>query len=714
MNSKKFSSNLSLPMILENLKRFWAGSLLAFLGYFLIGTLPIIFSKGYGNLDEYMIRSMMQGTWPPYILILFLVPPVAAFLIYKYMQQQSSTAIMNALPFSRRMLFHSNFLSGAILCIAPIILNAIILLFLSEPVMMLDHMQEGEVYINVFSGAAIFRWAMLYTILSLLLYAIAMFAATITGSSLIQFLMSFGFIFLMPAVLLCIVGFSDQYLYGYTQPEILENLLVWTSPAMGVARGDISYKLMVWYFVCFLIVYLVTYLLYHRRKMEKATDTIAFNFIKPIFKYLITFFGMTAMGFMFMAFGSENLMYLGALVGALLGYVISDMIVQKSLRIKGFIKGFGIYLVLGVLFFGSFFADITGYETRVPELDDIDHVYMTSNDVMGRMGYTRDQFVDDPEILQEVRAFHEDITKTAEQEEAFLRSPERIDFQRFLYELNNGSSLERYYHLPYSFYSENEHLKNIFESESYKEQIYPILDPSSNVSTRRSTFILYPNGQNSAFGNQSISLTKEEAEEFADLYKKDLREETFEEVIQYISPVCRVEIGIPEVMIHYDEFGEPYSEEYYNSEDYDIMPYDEHVIGWLKEKGYYDTVALNPEDIATAEVYVHSESGMYQAGQPAGEAVEIQETQEIVYVEEPIDMVRSTKQITSNFYTEDPCIGTLTDPAQIQEVLDTGQRDYINYHEYYYVVFHTADEEDDYYSTRYFELDRVPDFIKNM
>ena len=79
MNSKRSYSNrsfLSGPLLVENLKRFWLGSVLAFVGYFLIVLMPILTLR-----EAYRVNSILSGTFIPAALWAAGVPVVAALLI---------------------------------------------------------------------------------------------------------------------------------------------------------------------------------------------------------------------------------------------------------------------------------------------------------------------------------------------------------------------------------------------------------------------------------------------------------------------------------------------------------------------------------------------------------------------------------------------------------------------------------------------------------
>lgn len=709
MNSRKYSSSLiSLPYVIENIKRFWLGSLLAFLGYFFSGPLPIIMMQ-YSK--DFFIMELLSGHFVFYVGILVLVPVVCALLVYRYMQQQSATAIVNAMPFSRKSLFHANFLSGAILCIAPILLNAFVLsliALLSDPVLHSTYTETGaEVFTNVFTLGAIWKWAGVYLLITLLIYAICMFSATITGSSLLQVIFSFGFLALLPGLLGTITLYSDLFLYGYTIPDSYYTLLSYLCPLVGLARG-LSLPLVLWYAACFVLIYIAAYFLHKARKMERATDSITFGFLRPVFKYLATFFAMSLMAFLFASLEDGKttwLFFLGGFIGALIGYVISEMILQKTLRIKGFIKGFAIYLIMAVVFFSIFIFDLTGYESRVPQASDIQLATITNLDIDSTDGIITSQD-EEGKLIEALCGFHQQMLEL---------NPglfnDRQDYvtsygMHITYQLENGSSIQRYYQVPFDLYRQNEELRILYESEDRKKNDIQIFreDPAIGKDTRI-TLSMYFNEP--AFGKNAVILETDQVEGFIQALQKDMLEKTFAQSNSNIAPILSANIEIPKPKKEGDD---PKAQSYVYT-NYDILPYYTHTLQWISQQGLYDTLVVTAEDISYGEVYLY----------------ESQPVRTDRYGYALLDIYEETEG------WEGRLIGTITDKAQLQTILDTGMADsrgdYGGYYEIYLYpnwAVEAPESGDSYEDTnadallRYYlkgshlAVDQAPDFIKNL
>ena len=279
MNCKKCYSNISFPFIVENLKRFWIGSLFALLAYIFICYVPIIVSGS----KQYAVSNLLSGNYWPMAALVTLVPVFGAIFIYRYIQQSSSAAIVHSLPFSRKQLFNSSYLSGLVLCILPVVITAVLLIITSFTTPAYETTFDpavGIVETNIFTIPAILKWTLVNSILTAAAFSMATFAAMLTGSTLIQTLLSLGVVFVVPIILEIIKALSKIFLYGYRSSETITEIEYYASPAL--AAIDAEWKYIICQAVIAVALYLLSYLLYRKRPMEKATDTVVFNFMKPI------------------------------------------------------------------------------------------------------------------------------------------------------------------------------------------------------------------------------------------------------------------------------------------------------------------------------------------------------------------------------------------------------------------------------------------------
>ena len=70
---------------------------------------------------------------------------------------------------------------------------------------------------------------------------------------------------------------------------------------------------------------------------------------------------------------------LGYVLGVVFGYLLAEMVLQKTWRIKLQLKGFGYYSLVVLLLIFVIKIDVFGFESRVPDISDIKEVSISNN-----------------------------------------------------------------------------------------------------------------------------------------------------------------------------------------------------------------------------------------------------------------------------------------------------------------------------------------------
>ena len=116
--------------------------------------------------------------------------------------------------------------------------------------------------------------------------------------------------------------------------------------------------------------------LYRRRRMESAGDTVAIPVLKPVLKYIVALFaglampvGVYGMLLNVPAYRAHLAPFLLlAVLGAALGFVISEMVIRKSLRILRTVwRGCAVTAAVCCLVVVGAKCDLTGYARRIPD-----------------------------------------------------------------------------------------------------------------------------------------------------------------------------------------------------------------------------------------------------------------------------------------------------------------------------------------------------------
>lgn len=679
MKSKVSYFSISLPLIKENLRRLWAIPVVFFLVYFLSGVFPILMSYGNINRIASYIEMSLHNLQPFYMGAHLFMPVVTAVILYRYLQATSSVAVMHSLPFTRNHLFNSNFVSGIILTISPIVINGIILMLISKPA----YKQWGygdDITIdtvNVFTRGEILNWIWTSILVVLVLYSISVFAGIITGNNLMHLFMSFFFIFLITLLYTVFNFYFDLFLFGFNLSGDWGDIALLISPYTGVLQSQGSFSLLstLYYIFTFVIMVIISKLLYNRRKLERATDSLTFEFMKPIICYIITFLGMTLLGIYFNELGDSLLyMYTGFAAGTVISFIIAQMIVTKSIRIfnKSGLKSFLVYALIAIIFIVGLNIDIAGFERRVPNPQRVESAVISNafNTVFSHYQYDEGkQKLKDPENIKAVTELHRSITQNKER----FENPDLNIFSNNVtikYDTSGIFDMNRAYTIDYEFFANNADIAKVFESLEYKA-----INSLYNLGADEYNSIrLY----GKIFESHEI-YNKGEIEELIACMEKDLREMSFEDLISIKNKYARAEISYS--YTEENAIGRRDRDGYASFS----IPYNAtNTINWLNENGY--NFDIDPESVEYINIYS--------------------------YDQEIVDPYILKERIDTSIASE-PLI-QITDKGIIERILKTYDERLINYNSGYRVQIkvNIADEHEGYYEYIIGYLNQDLDFLK--
>lgn len=620
MKSKASYFSISLPLVKENLRRFWAIPALSFLVFFFSGIFPILMSYKTLNNLSYYIHMSLTNQQPFYMFAHLLFPIITAVVIFRYLQSISSVAMMHSMPFTRQKLFNSNFLSGIILIFTPILLNGIVLLLISKPVYS-QFDSNGQVLANatnLFAKASVGNWIWESLLIVLIVYAVSVFAGIVTGNSLMHFLTAGAFNFLIPGLYVIFIAYFSYFLYGFDLTGDWEDIGLLISPYLNVFHkgGHFSIGSEVYYLLLFIALYIISSILYSRRKLEFATDTLTFKFMHPIISFLIAFLGMTALGFYFFELENTNLyLYAGFVAGAIIFFIIGRMIILKSPRVFNLksLQNFGIYAVIAVIFITALNFDITGFETRIPEPSKVKS--FTLNQTLGYQwgnhpsyGYQNEKTVKlrDPENILAMAEFHKSIIdyhKKHLKDESesnnytgllttWVTDHYTIPFT-ISYQTGSKFKLSRNYKVDYNFFQSNPYAKKVYESTEYKN-FYSF----KNFKYKEIKGI-YLNSE--ALNGASVPLIKQnEITEFLACLEKDYQKQSFKDMIslQHQYATGSIDYTYINTDPEYGRLGE-----ISNSLSIEIGMNYTNTIQWLRERGYAINLEEKIDNISSITFY---------------------------------------------------------------------------------------------------------------
>ena len=194
------------------------------------------------------------------------------------------------------------------------------------------------------------------------LFSVAVFAAIVTGNNLMHLMTSYFFIFLIPLLYAVFNVYFQLYLFGFDLSGNWMDICLSISPYTAIinGRGYFSTYEVLYYIGTIFAMLVISAVLYNKRKLERASDSLAFGFMKPVICYIIAFLGMTMLGFYFQELGEERIyLYAGFAAGTVIFFIIGQMIVMKTARVfnKEGLKSFAVYALIAIVFLAGLNLD---------------------------------------------------------------------------------------------------------------------------------------------------------------------------------------------------------------------------------------------------------------------------------------------------------------------------------------------------------------------
>ena len=550
---------------IENLRRFWPVPAIGFLIYFLSGVFPILLHyKNLKYISGY-IQMSLENEQPFFMAAHLFLPVIAAVLVFRYLHGTSSVAVMHAMPFDRPTLFFSNFLSGLALCLSPVLVNGLILLCSAKPVNQtqteFDELtgSSAKITVNLFSHAAVGSWIFESLLIILFIFAIAVFAGMVTGNSLMHFFTALGLNFAAPVLYGTVLNYFDTYLFGFYIGEDYSKTLLSLSPFLRtIMRGNTFSPLLCagYLLVCFLVIAAALFL-YRKRALEKCGSSLVFRFMETFVSFLITFFALSLFGYYFATLGDGLLYrYAGYVSGAVIGFLLSQMLVKKTAHIfnRNSLKRFSLYSCIFAVFFCCLIFDVTGYEKRIPAAENIASVELTPDFLdIDRGSYVEDegyfrvspnQFAE-KENVQTLLHFHEQLLADRASYENAGSDPDvnlAMSNVTFFYQLENGHTMVREYFVPRVLLRDYEFLAPLYESEEFRKTPYIASIPAEHMNS-----VIFIQNNASFYSDERPGTTKiTETEDMSSLIAAltaDMTSRTFDSMIREQIPIGTLEVS---------------------------------------------------------------------------------------------------------------------------------------------------------------------------
>ena len=418
-----------------------------------VGTQRIGYSLEQRNLAE---LNEVLGQLNLTMVAVFIVAGILAMALFNYLFNSRSANMIHALPVTRGELFGTNVISGLAFLIVPEAISFITSVFvcLAYGVTCVQHLAS---------------WLIAMIGISFFSYGMAVFCAMLTGQmfAVAAYYVIANFLYVgvrsIIGLIISTLTFGVEY-YDVINAIHLERLspfyylyrLVsfngktkWQNDQSTIITG-ITFEgaeIIAGYAVFALLLYVLAYLLYRKRKLEKAGDLLTVSFVKPIFRWGVGFTGSLVLAYVVsevvkgMCIGSTvKSLIVGMLIFGLIFFFVAEMLIQKSFKVfhkKKWLEwaAFSVFLLCA---FGGMCGVSNGLENKMPESEDVAVAFIEQS-------YPIEY---DGENAKEVIELHHNILNHKEELKKDVYIGNNYNTMTIKYVLKNGERFQRTYAIP--------------------------------------------------------------------------------------------------------------------------------------------------------------------------------------------------------------------------------------------------------------------------
>lgn len=372
---------------------------------------------------------------------------LVAMAVCSHLYSTRSANFTAALSPKRTAMFATHYLTGLLWLVVPFLVMAAIAMAIYQV-----KLQDFTTVFQVFGPGMSMGVGLL-----LFFYSFAVLCGMLTGHLLA--LPAFYTIFngLVGGVWLLLTAIFQEFYYGYPgNVSVVPAWVAWCTPVWNIffqhATPDGFYPLVVAVYAGVgVLMALGSWLLYLKRPMERAGDVVIWAGLRPVFRYGVALCSGLALG----SFTRIvlNLGPLGLAVSAILwsvaGCFVAQMFLTKSVRVLRYWKGAGAVALSFAALFGVIQLDLTGYETRVPDADDVVSVSISGLDSRPRDTASdfRNISTSDPEAISLLTQLHQQLVDQFDTDD-FDWSNDDVTSLDLTYTLINGTRISRSYMVP--------------------------------------------------------------------------------------------------------------------------------------------------------------------------------------------------------------------------------------------------------------------------
>mgnify|MGYP005764194619 FL=1 len=376
---------------------------------------------------EYLCRALATP-----MTIVFGV--LAAMAVCSHLYTTRSCNFTAALPPKRTALFATHYLTGLLWLVVPVAVMTLMASFLAI----------GCSLSGFASGLA------LVCMQTLFFYSFAVLCGMLTGHLLALPVFYGIFNGLVGGLWYLLTLLFREFYFGYPGSLVAVPAWVeWFTPAwqlFSYGSPDAEYGMSAVYAGVGIVFALAAWLLYVKRPMERAGDVVIWAGLRPVFRYGVALCSGLALGSLTrLVLGLDELgLAVSVMLWGVAGCFVGQMFLSKSVRVLRYWKGAGAIACACAALFLVMKLDLTGYETQVPEADEVVSVTISGLDSypVDTASNFHDIQTQDPQAISLITQLHQALVDQRNTFNGYYDNSTRFDVT---YTLADGTRLTRSY-----------------------------------------------------------------------------------------------------------------------------------------------------------------------------------------------------------------------------------------------------------------------------
>ncbi|WP_370813491.1 hypothetical protein [Butyricicoccus pullicaecorum] len=321
----------------------------------------------------------------PFIkLVLIVLATLCGVAMFRYLHDRRQVDFYHALPISRGKLFAVNYISGVLL-VLPFYLIVLVIGLIFVSAMGLGGQITGALLVQSILGNIAYF---------LLNYTVAVLCTVLTGNTIITVLLGIWAQLGIPVLMVMVQCYQAMFyetfssavplmqtfvLYGspmcnYLATEQYTRTMtvpLFTSTAMDTAGGM---AILIYPVVLTIVLGVLSYFLFVRRKSENTGMAVSFRRVKAPIKWFMSIFSGLGFGLIFTVIftGTSGGMWFGLVFGVVLCHMIVEIIYDFDFKaLLHHWKQMIVLAILAVVVVAGIKNDVFGYDSYIPDVDDI-------------------------------------------------------------------------------------------------------------------------------------------------------------------------------------------------------------------------------------------------------------------------------------------------------------------------------------------------------